>query len=349
LRQFATFGEGSNVNIEIARKVLHKLPSPIRRRIISVYEGLIDRLAYAAAPLVGYMARTGVGTDRCLKYGALPLPVHFYSPVPDLSALEEADVWNLCSALPGVDMVVEGQLSLLQSLGERYGAECDWAADASPGTDLYFTENNSFSFPCSASLHTMVRHFKPARVVEIGSGNSTRVLAEALLRNAAEGSPADYTVVDPYPGERVVAGIPGLSRVDARPVEQVDPEFFSLLGANDILFIDSGHTVRMGSDVNFLFLEVLPRLAPGVVVHIHDIPLPYEYPKVYATGSQFRVFWTESYLLQAFLAFNSEFEVLLALSYLHGQHQSALEKAFPHYVPAQHRSTSGSFWMRRKA
>lgn len=327
--------------------ILNRLPQPVREPVRSFLHRAFAAAAYTVAPLVGLMARTGVGTDRCLKYGALPLPVHFYSPVPDLSELERRDVWSQRSRMPGVDWREKEQLELLSELGRLYGSECCWPARPGEDPDVYYTENNSFSFPCSATLHSMIRHLKPSRVIEVGSGNSTRVLAAALCRNAEEGKRAELTVIDPFPGERVRRGLPGLTRLDARPVEQVDLEAFSGLGDGDVLFIDSGHTVRTGSDVNYLFLEVLPRLAPGVVVHVHDIPLPFEYAKVYATNPQFRVFWTESYLLQAFLAFNSAFEVLLGLAYLHSDHPESLREAFPHYNPAEHRATSGSFWMRR--
>jgi hypothetical protein len=337
------------VSIAFFRKLVSKLPAPLREPVGSLPHKSLEALAYAAAPLIGLIARTGIGTDRCLKFGALPMQVHFYSPIPDLAALEQANVWERRSDMPGVDLRAEEQLVLLARLGAQFGPECDWPAQPDGSADGYHTENNSFSFTCSAALHGMVRQFRPARVIEVGSGNSTRVLAAALQKNAAEGQAAEFTVIDPFPGERVSQGIPGLTRVKACPVEQVGLEIFSQLESGDILFIDSGHTVRVGSDVNFLFLEVLPRLAPGVIIHVHDIPMPFEYAKVYATNPQFRVFWTESYLLQAFLAFNREFEVLLAMAYLHADHPNALTSAFPHYRPDQHRATSGSFWIRRVA
>lgn len=122
---------------------------------------------------------------------------------------------------------------------------------------------------------------------------------------------------------------------------------FETLGQNDILFIDSGHTVRTGSDVNFLYLDVLPRLAQGVIVHIHDIGLPSEYPKVYFTNPTFRVFWTEAYLLQAFLSLNPHYEIMLAMNYLTADHWDEFCKAFEHFNPDVHKATSGSFWIRR--
>ena len=135
--------------------------------------------------------------------------------------------------------------------------------------------------------------------------------------------------------------------IDKR-VELVNLQEFEILEDHDILFIDSSHTVKIGGDVNFLYLEVLPRLNPGVIVHVHDIDIPYEYQEVYATNSSFRMFWTESYLLQAFLAFNSSFEVLLAMNFIQTDHTDIYCQAFPHFDLEKNWSNSRSFWMRRK-
>ena len=135
-------------------------------------------------------------------------------------------------------------------------------------------------------------------------------------------------------------------------MEDIDLEFFSQLHSGDVLFIDSSHTVKIGGDVNYLFLEVLPRLEPGVIVHIHDIFLPFEYRRDWVLD-EFR-FWTEQYLLQAFLTFNSEFEVLMANSYMAHGYLDDLKAAFPSLekvkatVPNSVRFGGGSFWMRRK-
>jgi hypothetical protein len=132
-------------------------------------------------------------------------------------------------------------------------------------------------------------------------------------------------------------------------VELVEPTFFESLGEGDVLFIDSGHTVRIGGDVNYLYLDVLPRLAPGVAVHIHDIPLPYEYPEVYATNPKFRQFWTESYMLQAFLSHNAAFEVLLGMYFLQRDFPAVFTQAFVNYRPDEHKQQAASFWIRRKS
>jgi hypothetical protein len=296
------------------------------------------------------MAETGAGSDACLEAGCLPMRVHFYSPVPDIQDLERRNVWERRSDLTGIDFRRDEQVALLLDLGREFGDECRWPREAPPDSLQFYTGNNSFSFGCAASLHCLIRRFKPKRIIEIGSGHSSLVISAALRCNAREDSSSrtEYTIIDPYPGPTVQAGLPGMSRLMAERVERIEPALFEALGENDLLFIDSGHTVRTGSDVNFLILDILPRLAPGVIAHFHDIGLPYEYPKVYFTNPAFRMFWTEAYLLQAFLACNAEFEILLALGYLMTDRMEEFRRALPHFDPAVDLAISGSFWIRRK-
>jgi hypothetical protein len=293
------------------------------------------------------MARTGLGTNACLKGGALPLPVHYYSPLPDLGDLSRRAVWTRRSDLAGIDFRAESQLALLAELGRSFGQECQW--DRAPGTGpgRFHTPNNSFSFGCAAALHSLVRRHRPHRVIEIGSGLSSLVLAAALELNRQAGSSADYTIVDPYPSRLVQAGLPGLNRLLKTPVEQTDLALYTALDADDILFVDSGHAVKTGGDVNFEILEILPRLKPGVLVHFHDIGLPYEYPEIYFRNPAFRVFWTEAYLLQAYLSSNSDYEILLAMNYLMVDQAAAFRSAFPHASDGGSQ-ISGSFWIRRR-
>ncbi len=296
------------------------------------------------------IAHTGLRSEECLAAGCLPMKVHYYTPIPDLKDLASRGVWDQVSDLPGVDFRPQAQEELLLRLGAEYGPECDWPLQqVADDPQSFYTGNPSFSFGCAASTHVMVRHFKPKRLVEIGSGMSSRVMSRAMLMNQQDTGKADeYVIVDPYAGEVVQQGLPGVTELVAERVELLPVSFFEDLGEGDILFIDSGHCVRTGGDVNFLFLEVLPRLAPGVAVHIHDIPLPYEYSQALSANPSFRMFWTESYLLQAFLCFNNEFEVLLAANYLMFEHSDAFARAFEHYDPQVHKTISGSFWIRRK-
>lgn len=293
------------------------------------------------------VADTGEGSDICLRFGFLPMRVHYYSPIPDLEDLAKRKIWNRESELVGIFFNPEKQVQFLHKLGEAYGLECEWPNKPTGNLLEFFIESNSFSYGCAAGLHSIIRYYKPKRVIEIGSGNSSLIFSSALERNAVEGALSDYSIVDPYPASVTNENLPSLTRVIKERVEMLDPIFFEDLGCNDILFIDSGHTVRTGGDVNFLFLDVLPRLAPGVIIHVHDIGLPFEYPKIYFTNPSFRMFWTEAYLLQAFLCLNQEFEILLAMNYLMTREKEEFIRAFPHYDPQRHLTISGSFWFRR--
>jgi hypothetical protein len=327
----------------------HKLKRYLFKKCLSVTDRIARYLSPILAPVITYMAKTGVGTDRCLRWGALPMPVHFYSPIPDLRDLEERRIWDQQSALAGLDFHPEAQIQFLQRLGGQFGSECHWPSGPQVDPYQFYTENGTFSYGCAAITHCILRYFRPRHVIEVGSGNSSLVISKALSLNARDsGEAIEYSVVDPYPGPIIENGLSGVTQIIKEPVERMETGFFDRLCKNDVLFIDSGHTVRIGGDVNYLILDVLPQLASGVIVHFHDIGLPYEYPKVYSTNPKFRVFWTEAYLLQAFLCFNSQFEILLAMSYLMTEHLDKFRAAFPLYDPVQHRASSGSFWIRRK-
>jgi hypothetical protein len=332
--------------MEIIKRILN-MSKGFYKSIFSPFLALfITILSPFVAPIIAIMALTGYGTNTCLALKCLPMRVHFYSPVPDIADLEAQDVWSRKSTLKGIDFNPDRQIEFLRMLGDEYGHECRWPHTSTRDIHQFYTDNGSFSFGCAAALYSMIRHNKPRNIIEIGSGNSSLVINQALAKNAeTDNIKTNYTIIDPYPNKSVVATLEHLSELIETRVELMDPDFFSRLSSNDILFIDSGHTVRIGSDVNYLILDVLPSLSPGVNIHFHDIPIPYEYPKTYAINPQFRQFWTESYLLQAFLCFNRKFEILLAMSYLMTEYSDTFAKCFPHCEPVQLQNTSGSFWM----
>jgi hypothetical protein len=328
-----------------------KLQSMAYRFLIS--SRLLRIFSYCFYKLFGKVlwvtAMTGQGSNVCLKNGFLPVPVHFYSPIPDIADLERRRIWDVKSSLAGINFAVEGQLRLLKELARGFSDECAWPLKPTANPADFYLENSSFSYGCAASTHCMIRRFRPANLIEIGSGMSSRVISRALGLNSAEnGSKANYSIVDPYPGDVITAGSLNITELVNNKVELLDPSFFDRLQPNDILFIDSGHCARIGGDVNYLFLEILPRLKQGVIIHVHDISLPYEYSKAYSVNETFRQFWTEQYLLQSFLCFNGEYEVLLAMNYLMTDHFELFKASFPHYDPKLNPNFSGSFWMRRK-
>lgn len=331
-----------------ARRMLAGLQRLLETTASRCRESVLRVVADQAAPLVHYMAETGVGTNRCLGHGCLPMRVHYYSPVPDIADLDRRDVWSRRSALAGIEWDEEKHLRLMNELADRFGHECEWPHEYAGDDAQYYTGISGFSFGCAALTHSLIRSNKPRKVIEVGSGSSTKVIAAAIRKNRSELAPTEFVVVDPHadPG---IGALDGVSRVITKPVEEVEIGEFAGLAAGDVLFVDSSHTVRIGGDVNYLILDVLPVLAPGVIVHFHDIPMPFEYASVYYHNPKFRMFWTESYLLQAFLIFNRNYEILLPINNIITMHQQAFQQAWPHYLPERHVETSHSFWIVRVA
>ena len=264
-------------------------------------------------------------------------PVHFYQPIPDTRTLPET-LWERPSQLAGIAMNESTQLELLRKHFEKFRDEYERLPRSPAEENRFYVNNTLFGGVDALVAYCMVRHFQPELVIEVGSGFSSLVLGEAAEKNKG----SSLICIEPFPRKFLRDGFPTLQSLIEKKVQDIEVEFFSQLKSGDILFIDSSHTVKMGGDVNYLFLEVLPRLRPGVIVHVHDIFLPFEYRRDWVLDEC--RFWTEQYLLQAFLALNSEFEVLMANSYLKHYHEEDLKAAFP----TLDRWVGGSFWMRRK-
>jgi len=273
-------------------------------------------------------------------------PLSFYEPIPDTRTLKDS-LWTDNTELVGVDLNEAGQRELLAELRKRYKPEWDELPLEAPGRlpHEYFVNNRYLESVDGEMLYAMIRHCRPRRIIEVGSGYSTYLAAQAIRMNTAEESSytCDLTAVEPFPNPVLRRGFPGLTRLIQAPVQDVPLTEFSQLRANDILFIDSSHVLKIGSDVHYEILSILPRLAPSVLVHIHDIFLPAEYPKNWVLDEH--RFWNEQYLLHAFLCFSQRFRVVWAGSFMHMKHPELLEAAFRSY----HRASRwpGSFWMRR--
>ena len=303
------------------------------------------------AKLVNTMARTGAGTDECLNNGSLPVPVDFYYPVPDIKDLDARKIWDKRSHLSGINFNLDFQLKLLKDLGGKFSNECKWPYSSKDQSKFHLDNSIPFSFGCAALTHCIIRNYKPKTIIEFGSGNSSKVIASAIKKNITEqkSSKVNYIIIDPFPSNLIKRNeIESISKLYEKKAENIELKIFKALQKNDILFVDSSHVVRTGSDVNFAILDILPILNPGVIVHFHDIPMPFEYNKLYFTTPDFRVFWTESYLLQAFLINNEKVEILCALKYLMTKKIALFSKVFSHYNPIKHKLISESFWIRIK-
>lgn len=260
-------------------------------------------------------------------------PVHFYEPIPDTRTLP-ASLWEPRDAV-GVEMNEARQLEFL-SICTQYKSEYEAFPRTKPDKLGFWTANPAFGSIDAEILYCMVRHFRPNRVIEIGSGYSTFVTAAALKKNGT----GELTCIEPYPdAERLDAS--GVHLIQQR-VQDVPLDIFTALERNDILFIDSSHVVCCGSDVQFEFFEIIPRLKPGVIVHFHDIFLPDEYPRSWIMKTHH--FWNEQYILQAFLMYNRLFEVMWGSHFMRSKHSQELGRTFSAY---RQEIDSGSFWIRR--
>lgn len=278
------------------------------------------------------------------KLGLHVVPNHFYQPIPDTRDLTEA-VFNRRTDMVGVDLRDQAQCELLETFATSFKGEYDaLPRDKSGEPYNFYLNNGTYASVDAEILYSMVRHFKPKKMIEIGSGFSTYLAAQACLKNESEsGAKCRLTAIEPYPNDVLAAGFPGMSELLREKVQTAPLAKFEELEANDILFIDSSHVLKIGSDVQYEFLEILPRLKKGVIVHVHDIFLPAEYPREWVFKHQ--RFWNEQYLLQSFLSFNESFEVLFGGSYMHCKHPDKLSKAIASYDPKT--CWPGNFWMKR--
>ncbi len=265
------------------------------------------------------------------------IPDHFYQPLPNLTSLNRYN-FKKQSSLVGIDMNDKTQLNFMNKIFPLFKKEYRQFPYKPTANeyDFYFG-NGAFDGIDALVLYCMIRYFKPETIIEVGSGWSTRVAARASLKNEK----TKLISIEPYPYGFLKKGFPGLTKLIKKKVEDVDRKIFTDLNKNDILFIDSSHVVKTGGDVQYLFLEVLPRLKEGVVIHIHDIFLPYEYPRDWVVN-EYR-FWNEQYLLQAFLTYNNKSEILFANNYMGSKYKKELKKIF--FNSPTH--SGGSIWLRK--
>ena len=196
----------------------------------------------------------------------------------------------------------------------------------------YYKSQSSYNHLEAQILYCFVRDLKPKKIIEIGSGYSTMLTAQALRKNKSESkeNECNFIAIEPYPNDAIKRGFEGLTKVIAMKVEDVSFSEFETLQENDILFIDSSHTVRAGGDVVHEILEILPRLKKGVYIHIHDIFFPFQYPKIFFDQKRF---WAEQYLVQAFLINNDSFEICWASHFMHRKHSDLIKESMIFYQP----------------
>jgi hypothetical protein len=266
-------------------------------------------------------------------------PGHFYSPIPDLADVRRRDASifpAMDATLPGLDLREDAQLTLLRDLG-ALAAEQPWSSSRRPPLRYGF-ENPNFQHGEAMVLYALLRLLRPRRVVEVGSGWSSCVVLDVNERFLDDS--VACTFIDPYPD--LLGELARGDDLDIRavPVQEVGLDVFAELGRDDMLIIDSTHVAKVGSDVNYLMFDVLPRIAPGVLVHIHDIYYPFEYPRAWVYQGRA---WNEIYLVHAFLMYNSRWEIVFFNSFMGARHSEALVTHLPQTI----HGAGSSLWLRR--
>ncbi len=267
-------------------------------------------------------------------------PGHFYSPIVSVKSIKkrEAAIWpDFPGEIEELDLNAEKQLELCKNF-ESYYSEFNFSSKK--GKLRYYFDNIFFLETDAIALYSFIRHFKPQNIVEIGSGFSS-----ALMLDTREQFNLDLniTFIEPYP-KRLKSLLTQKDketvRIYEKKVQDTDLKTIDTLEENDILFIDSTHISKTGSDVNHELFKILPRLKKGVLIHFHDIFYPFEYPKnwVYQGRS-----WNENYILKAFLMYNKDYEILFFSDYLHKCHPEVFKD-----MPLCYKNKGGSIWLRKK-
>jgi hypothetical protein len=266
---------------------------------------------------------------------------NYGSPLPDLDRVDPR-IWSEPHALPGVAFDLEAQFRFLEQLLAPFVSHIHGPAGAASLSGFDFA-NRMYGPGDAEVLYAMLRHLRPATVVEVGSGNSTLLAIEALRRNASEGSRGRLVALDPSPRLPLPSASPLLEH---RPVAigEAPANLFEDLGSGDVLFVDSSHVTKLGSDVNRIVLDLLPSLSVGVHVHFHDVFLPWEYPRRLTAEEE--KFWTEQYLLHAFLIGNRTYAVTLGLYALLRADRRRVEAVIPRLATG---GAPGAFWIRKVA
>ena len=300
---------------------------------------------YPAAWLLKSIRKVGVHKlplckNVLIKVGVFPIRNHYYEPQFDNQNPRQD--FSQDRDLPGVDWNVGGQLKTLESF--NFSQELlDLPKEGKKGSLEFYLNNGMFESGDAEYWYQIIRTIKPKRIFEVGSGHSTLMAVKAIKKNQEEDPSyvCEHVCIEPYE-------IPWLEKVGVsvirKKVEDVELSFFSQLQGNDILFIDSSHIIRPEGDVLFEYLELLPSLNKGVIVHVHDIFSPKNYLKKWLIDDV--KFWNEQYLLEAFLSHNSSWNIIGALNFLHHNHHEKFKLVAPLLLPEHE---PGSFYIQKIA
>jgi hypothetical protein len=271
-------------------------------------------------------------------------PGHFYSPLVDIKTLgsdsksppfDGEELWE------NVRLGAEEQKELLGKMVRMHRVPA-WSRNQKPEL-RYYSGGGSFPLADAVLLSLVIQEFKPERILEVGGGFSTAAMLDTLDQVRGK---TPIQVVEPYPDRLKRLIRPEDWRciqLEEKPMQEVDPAKFWGLQANDILFIDSSHVAKIGSDVTLLLLKILPGLKKGVVVHFHDICYPETYPVEWVKNGWA---WNESLMLRAFLIGNEAFRILAFNSYAGKKFRDILDHHYP-ALDADAGGHGGSLWLQK--
>jgi predicted O-methyltransferase YrrM len=269
-------------------------------------------------------------------------PGHYYSPIPSMDDVcrNEAHIFDGSRReLPGVDLNVEDQINLLNQLKQFYG-EQPFSAEPSPVRRYYF-QNPYYSYSDAIFLYCMIRFAQPKRIIEIGSGFSSFAMLDT--NELFFDGRIQLTLIEPHDKRlrsRLKEKDLEAAEIISKRVQEVELARFAELAAGDVLFVDSSHVAKVGSDVNHILFEILPRLSSGVFVHFHDMFYPFEYPREWIEKGRF---WNEDYVLRAFLQYNCAFKVRIWNQFLGTFYPGELAENMPLCM----RDIGASLWLQR--
>lgn len=324
------------------RSRLRVLTKRALEKIVPAVDVLLSPFVYCCALLLKFVRKNGIkrfplSKAMLLRAGCFPIRDHYYEP-----SFRNAPIRELLSTerdLPGIAWSSGGQLQLLASFS--YNTELATLSRQERGKHEFYLDNGAFGSGDAEYWYNLIRLKKPKRIIEIGSGFSTRMARRALEANEREDPQytCEHILIEPYEHEWLEElGI----TVIREKVEDSDMRIFKKLEADDILFIDSSHIIRPRGDVLFEYLELLPALNVGVIVHIHDIFSPKDYPAEWIVDDV--RFWNEQYLLEAFLTSNSDWRIIGALNFLRHHHYDELKAKCPFLTEDRE---PGSFYIQR--
>lgn len=316
------------------------MKSAIKKIAFKIYDILLLPLTWVYMPLIKKMRFHGVEhfpkhVKSFEQLGVFPISDHYYDP----RFVYDKDFNTSTSRSLLIDFRVPQQMAFLNEL--KFIEElAHFPAKGKLNSGSFFYENPSFSYGDAEMYYLFIRNLKPKRIIEIGSGYSTLIAVEAIKANRVDGFITELTCIEPYE----FSWLESIKEVTVlrKKVEDVPLDYFTQLEKGDFLFIDSSHIIRPGNDVLFEYLNLLPILKPGVIIHIHDIFSPYHYLQEWLVSM--KRFWNEQYLLEAYLYYNDSFQIKIALNLLKNQHFDALKKTCPGITAT---TNPASFWIEK--